>query len=153
MRRFALFLAIALPLAGCGASGEAKVTVDNAWVRLPAVPGNPAAAYFDLHGGAKETELAGIESPQAERIELHESMSHGGMTRMAPLKSVRVPPGEWISFRPAGRHAMLFEIARDVPRSRSLTLRFRFADGKVIETQALAIGAGEPEPMFVSPAR
>src|SRR5438309_4100444 len=81
----------ALLLAGCG-PGQAKkdraITVERPWVRLPAVAGEPGAAYFRLTGGAEGTSLVGVSSPLVKRIELHESMTGGAMASMKKLDSV-----------------------------------------------------------------
>ncbi|MEG8056594.1 hypothetical protein QP150_07360 [Sphingomonas sp. 22L2VL55-3] len=41
----------AMALASC--SPPKELSVDGAWVRLGAVTGRPAAAYFTVHGGLR----------------------------------------------------------------------------------------------------
>jgi len=152
--RFLLGLA-ALTLVACDTAALDPAPLgpraENTWIRLPAVAGRPGAAYFTLRGGMKAATLIGVESPQAERIELHESMTGGGMARMVPLQNVALPVGAALAFKPGGRHAMLFGIAPELKPLATAVLRLRFANGEVVEARAVVLGAGDPPPQFVAP--
>src|SRR5918997_1716913 len=115
MKRLVPLLAAALLLGACQAEREpAELRIDEAWVRLAPVAGQPAAAYFTIRGGDRETRLASVTSPEAERVELHESRTEGGMSRMRPLADVAVPAGGEIAFTPGGSHAMLFGLSGEI---------------------------------------
>ena len=156
MRRLAppaIAALLALGLAGCTPAPPPpppQLSVDAAWVRLPAVPGRPGAAYFTLHGGATPARLLAVTSDKVATIELHESMGSGdkmgGMMTMRPIAGVDLPPGATIAFAPQGRHAMLFGIAPDVAAGASLPLAFRFADGTRLTASARTLAAGDPAP-------
>ena len=62
MRHFMPILAAFSLLASCNTAPDAAVT--DATVRIPAVKGNPGAAYFTLHGGEKDRTLVKITSPE-----------------------------------------------------------------------------------------
>lgn len=136
--------ALAGGLAGCGQ--PAALSVDGAWVRLAAVPGRPAAAYFTLHGGATDATLVAVRAPMAKRSELHESMGAGGMATMTPLGQLAVPARATVAFAPGGRHVMLFDIASGVKPGGTMGLGFAFADGRTLEGTARVLAAGDPAP-------
>lgn len=143
--RVAASAAAVLLLAACGAKRD--VAVDRAWVRLPAVAGNPAAAYFTLHGGSTPAILLKVATPAAARAELHESMTGmHNMTTMAPLKQVEVPTGADTGFAPGGRHVMLYDVSPTLKPGDAALLTFAFADGRTLETEAKVVGAGDPAP-------
>ena len=144
-RRLAL-LAPLLILAGCHMrSAEPKVT--DAWVRLPAVPGQPAAAYFTIQGGRSAKTLVRLESALAARIEMHQNMrGMAGMTRMTPLDQVDVPAGETVRFTPGGNHAMLFGLDPQVKPGTAVPIRFGFSDGTTTEAEAKTVPAGGDAP-------
>ena len=74
MTRRLLLAAPFLLLAAChGRNDELKVT--QAWVRLPAVAGQPAAAYFTIQGGRHDEKLIRLESALAAKTEMHQSMT------------------------------------------------------------------------------
>lgn len=144
----ALFVPAMFALAACGSGGEeaAPEQVAHAWVRLPAVEGRPAAAYFELNGGEAGDTLLAIESPRVATIELHETIMEGGAMRMRPIMSAEVAPGETVSFEPGGRHAMLFGVDPEVTPGTPLALDFRFDSGRDVRVEAVTIAAGDPSP-------
>lgn len=145
MRGFIAIAAMAL-VAGCQQAPK-DVTADSAWVRLPAVAGNPGAAYFTLHGGSSETNLLSVGAKFAVRTELHESMKgHEGMMTMAPVKAVPVPAGGTVAFEPGGKHVMLFDIAPTLQPGEKAPITLTLANGKTVEVQAIVVAAGDPAP-------
>ena len=146
MRRTVRALLAALSAAACHPAAPDTLAVSDAWVRLPAVPGNPAAAYFTLHGGPEADRLVTIESPKAARIELHESRMIDGQMTMRALAAVAVPAGGTATFAPAGDHAMLFGVDPSVGPNGTLPLSFRFASGKTLAVDARTVAAGDAAP-------
>jgi copper(I)-binding protein len=145
MLRPALFAPLLL-LAACHTrSSEPKVT--HAWVRLAAVAGQPAAAYFTIHGGRSDKKLVRMESALVAKTEMHKSMTRmDGMATMAPLTRVDVPAGGAVQFKPGGFHAMLIGLDPVVKPGTAVPLRFGFADGTTAEAEAKTVGAGEDAP-------
>ena len=135
---------IAATMTGCGA--KPQLTVGDAWVRLAAVKGRPAAAYFTVHGGPKPATLIAVTSDVAVRAEMHRSMSANGMASMAPLARVEVPANTDVSFAPGGRHVMLFDINPGIKPGSTMTLTFTFANGDRIPLVTNVVGAGDPKP-------
>ena len=129
-----------LAMAGC--AKPAALAVDGAWVRLPAVTGRPAAAYFTVHGGPADATLIAVRATAASRGELHESMANG----MRAIGSVVVPAGKAIAFAPGGRHVMLFDVDPRVTPGKPVTLDLIFADGRRLPAEARTVAAGDPPP-------
>jgi copper(I)-binding protein len=136
----------ALAVAGCGREQAADLRVEDAWVRLAAVPGRPAGGYFVLRGGPTAERLAAIESPQAQRAELHQGGAMDGMMTMRPMNGVDVPAGGKATFGPGGDHVMLFGVDPALQPGSTMTLRFRFQSGATRDTAARVIAAGDPAP-------
>jgi copper(I)-binding protein len=159
---------LALPLlAAChqaqpAAEPTAEPQVQKAWVRLPAVPGRPAAGYLTLVGGNKDATLVAVTTPAASRTELHETMKMdapapgapdhagheamagmSGATTMRPVKALPLPAGQTVKLAPGGLHLMLFDVDTKVTPGASVPLRVMFADGRTLETQAKAVAAGD----------
>jgi copper(I)-binding protein len=135
---------------------SAEPQVQKAWIRLPAVPGRPAAGYLTLVGGTKDATLVAVTTPAAARTELHETMKMGahagheampgmasGATTMRPLESLPLPAGQTVKLAPGSRHLMLFDIDAEVTPGASVPLRLKFADGRTLETQAKAVAIGD----------
>lgn len=144
MRR--LMMAVAMFAAGCSAQSAAPVAEDG-YIRLAAVPGRPAAGYFALHGGAKDTALTRVEAPGVSRAEMHGSrMTANGMVTMESLANVPVPARTDVAFTPGGRHVMLFDVPPTVTPGSRLPLTLRFADGASTQVEATVIAAGDVAP-------
>ncbi|MEO1168359.1 MAG: copper chaperone PCu(A)C [Pseudomonadota bacterium] len=148
MRFPILAAAAAFALVACSQPEETGPveTVEDAWVRLPAVDGRPAAGYFMLNGGEAGDTLLAIDSERVATIELHETVMEDGAMRMRPIMSAEMPPGEAVSFEPGGRHAMLFGVDPEITPGTSLTLNFRFDSGRDVSVDAVTIAAGDEPP-------
>jgi copper(I)-binding protein len=139
-------LAALLLLAACdGHDAAPKVT--QAWVKLPAVAGQPAAAYFTIHGGGRDDKLIKIETTLARRTDMHESMTGmHNMASMAPIDHIDVPAGAIVRFAPGGNHAMIYDLDKVVVPGTAVPLRFGFASGKTAEAEAKSVAAGDGAP-------
>lgn len=125
--------------------------MDDAWVRLPAVPGRPGVAYFAVHGGPQTRTLVAVSADYALRAEMHESMTDGAgaggkMVTMRPIDTVPIPAGQEVRFDPGGRHVMLFGVDPAVKPGMTTLLTLTFRDGSRVFRKAQVIGAGDPTP-------
>lgn len=145
MRR-SILAALILAAAGCSAQAAAP-TANNAYVRLAAVPGRPAAGYFALRGGAKDMTLVRVAAPGVSRAEMHGSrMTASGMVTMESLATVPVPAKTDVAFAPGGRHVMLFDLPQTVRPGSLVPLTLHFADGVAAKVDAKVIAAGDVAP-------
>lgn len=141
MRRISPVFVSFLLLAGC--NNTPKTTVTDATVRLPAVKGNPGAAYFTLHGGDKDRTLVKITSPAVGTAEMHDMKTENGMAMMVPIEGgLPLPKGATVSFQSGGKHVMLYDMKPDLKVGDSITLNFEFADGSKENTAAKAVAPG-----------
>ena len=145
-------LAATFILAGCGPGAAKKdrgIAVEHPWVRLPAVAGEPGAAYFRLTGGPEGTTLVSVSSPLVKRVELHESMTGGSTASMKKLDSVDFAYDGTIEFKPGGKHAMLFGIASSVKAGGTLPLTFAFdnAPPVTVSVPVKSAGGGDEDAM------
>jgi copper(I)-binding protein len=155
MRTTVPVLATLLALAACGqpanhdhdgAANEAATNGTAATagpiVRLSAVPGRPAAGYFDYRVAGDRGALLSVSSPQAARIEMHETMDMGTMSEMRAIGRIPVRDGETLSFAPGGRHLMLFGIARDIAAGGRIDLILHFERGDPVTVSATLVPTG-----------
>jgi len=169
--RLARLPLLALPLvAACQPQPPAEPQAQKAWIRLPAVPGRPAAGYMTLVGGKKDATLVAITTPRAARSELHESMKMGaaehagtaphtahdaagptghgtpsmsGATTMRPIKALPLPAGQTVKLAPGGYHLMLYDFDASIVPGGAVPLRLQFADGTSVLAEAKAVAAGD----------
>lgn len=144
MRVVPTLAAMAAGLAAC--SPPPQLHGERAWVRLGAVPGRPAAAYLNIHGGETPATLIAITTDVAVKAELHQSMRRGTMASMMPLAKVEIPAEGVVKFEPGGRHVMFFDMNPGIKPGSTITLTLTFSDGTRILQDAGVIGAGDPAP-------
>ncbi|MGU3391784.1 copper chaperone PCu(A)C [Sphingomonas sp. M1A8_2b] len=132
----------AMALVSC--SQPKELSVDGAWVRLGAVTGRPAAAYFTVHGGPTPATLISVTTDVAIKAEMHETVAKSGVTAMTPLERVEIPAKTDVAFAPGGRHVMLFDMNPGIKPADRVMLTFAFADGTRILNNANVVAAGTP---------
>lgn len=102
----ALIASTMLSIAGLAAE---TISVKNAWVRAT-VPGqNTAGAYMELTCQTRCALLA-VESPVAEKAELHTMSMDGGVMRMRQLSKIDLPAKKSVKLDPGGLHVMLINV-------------------------------------------
>jgi periplasmic copper chaperone A len=145
MKRPALLAPLMLmALAACGQDPQLRVS--DGWVRLAAVPGRPAAAYFTVHGGPAPARLISVDSSVVVRAEMHETTSENGAMRMRPIENVDIPAEGSVRFAPGGKHVMFFNVNPGIKPGSAMPMIFTFADGTRIQYNARAQAAGDPPP-------
>lgn len=150
-----------LGLAACGLSGmllaaalaggrgfelpaqaqAAAPRVADAWVRLPAAPGRPAAGYLEVTGRPGDA-LVSVSSPQAGRVELHSMTNVDGVMRMRAESRLDIPASGRLVLAPGGNHLMLFDLAGNVKAGDKVTLVLGFAGGERVTVEAPARAPG-----------
>ena len=144
MSRPVPILAFVLSLAACDARpSEPEVTVEGAIVTLPAVPGRPGAAYFELRTNNDPTRLTAVTRPRIERVELHETVTIGGISRMIPLRNATFDPQTPMRFETGGRHVMLFGIDPALRPGDRVRLDFAFDPAPPVSVEAEVRAPGD----------
>ncbi|MCR6634746.1 copper chaperone PCu(A)C [Devosia sp.] len=114
MKRLLAILAIAMasPLA----AGAHDFTSGTMYIDHPMIQEAPPGArvlggYVTLHNqGAEDDRLVGIETPAAEKVELHRSTVTDGIARMQPMTDgLPLPAGEIVWLGDNGTHAMFVQ--------------------------------------------
>jgi copper(I)-binding protein len=143
-------LAAALALGACQqqkAGSEAAqapdakpgLTVSDGVLVLPAVKGNPGAAYFALTNGSDEaTSLAAVSIDGAGKAEMHET--RGGT--MAPMNWAQVDAGQTLRFERGGKHVMVFDLADTIKAGGTAEMTLTFSGGDKLSTPLRVEAAG-----------
>ena len=134
----------ALSVSSCsGTEEEPKVSVRDAMVTLPAVPGRPGAAYFELRTNISPSTLISVTSPLVQRIELHQNKAKGGMGKITSPEDLSFSGSGRLEFEPGGKHAMLFVIAKSVRPGDRIPLTFTVDPAPAVTVEAEVRGPGD----------
>ena len=93
-------------VASTAAASAAPFDISGAWFR--SLPGGvPAGGYFTAQNNSgREVAITGVQSGACGMLMMHRSSNKGGMSGMAMVDKVAVPPGGMVKFAPAGYHLM-----------------------------------------------
>jgi len=142
MKRLVPIIAALLLLQACG-SGPAPQ--HSATIHLPAVPGRPAGGYFELRIEGERGALVSVTSPQAGRIEMHETMNMANMTSMRTLARIPVHDGDILRFIAGGRHLMIYDLSPNLAPGGKIELVLHFERGEPITLSAALVAAGQEQ--------
>lgn len=152
----ALFLAAALAACGQSTPGDEQqstgqvaapeapqgLSLSAAKLVLPAVTGNPAAAYFTLsNGGDAPASVAGVYIEGAENTEIHQTS--GGSMNL--LEDPVVPANGELIFTPGGDHVMVFGLDESLAANSTSEVTVTFANGDKISAPIWIEAAGLSE--------
>jgi copper(I)-binding protein len=141
--KLALGLLAALAVATTSAAAATMLQVKDGWSR-PAPGGGNGVGYFTvINHGAQPDTLTRVESPLAQRVEMHSMSMVGGVMKMGPVASVAVPAGGQVMFAPGGFHLMLIGLKKPLAVGDHVPLTLIFASG-VKAPMSLSVGVMAP---------
>lgn len=156
LRLFAGFAALSLALgaASCGGETEppvasepdapAGVIVENAWLSLPAVGGNPGAVYFTIRNeGDTQVTIRAADVLGAESATLHETATWNRQADMQELFQLPVPAGGEVTFAPGGKHVMAMMLDDSLVAGGETEVTLTFVGGDKISFPAAIRAPGE----------
>lgn len=138
MKPTLLLAAPILLLAACSQpAAEAQVTVSDPWCR-PAAAGAGAVGCYVTLQATTDDRLVAVESPAAQRGEVHTMSMDDGVMRMRQLTDgLALPAGDAVALKPGAEHLMLMGPtgAFDEGGEVSLTLTFEHAPAQTVSAQ------------------
>lgn len=103
------------------------LAIDDARLVLPAVKGNPGAAYFAIRNETTGTKaIAGIAIDGVGKTETHQTIAN----EMTAVDRVEIAPGTHIAFEPGKLHVMAFDLAGTLQAGGKTRLTVTFATGE-----------------------
>ena len=106
---------------------------------LPAIAGNPGAAYFQIDNSAgANVAIAAISINGAEKAEVHQTTAD----KMIKVDSVEIAPSTSIKFEPGQLHVMVFNLASQLKAGGTTEMTISFADGDKVSAPLKIEAAG-----------
>jgi periplasmic copper chaperone A len=112
---FAAAVSFAVPASAHDYSaGDLKIS--HPWARMTVPGAKVGAGYLKVaNTGAAPDRLVSVETPAADRVEIHESLEENGVARMRPLKDgVALAAGADAELKPGGMHLMLMGLKQQL---------------------------------------
>ena len=124
-------MVMALACLGASLAWAQEATVSRAWVRGSVGGQNATGAFMEITAGA-DSALIGASSPAAKSVEIHEMAMEADVMKMRAVKSVALPAGKVVQFKPGGYHIMLIGLAKPLQKGETvpIELSLQGKDGK-----------------------
>lgn len=144
---FAAAFAIAtLAAAPALAQAPGGLEVVQAWSR-PAAAGMTGAGYMTIRNHGKTDQiLVKVETPAAARVEVHQTISSGGVSRMQPVSRLVAPAGGEVRLAPGGHHLMLIKLAQPLKAGQRLPATLTFESGLKVKAEIVVATTAPSEP-------
>lgn len=137
-----LALCLSLPAL---AAGPAGVQVQSPWMRATPPGARVAGGFATLvNPGDQADRLLRVESPEAARVELHETFADGGVMRMRALPDgLTVPAHGQVELKPGSYHLMFIQPRQALMPGMQVpaTLVFERAGAVPVSFEVRALGA------------
>jgi copper(I)-binding protein len=116
--------------------GHAQVTAKDAWVR-GTVPAQTSTGAFLTLTSVADAKVLSASSPAARTVEIHESMTHGGVNHMHAVDAVALPAGKPVELKPGGHHLMLMGLAKALKAGERVPIIFTIEEkgGKRVQLE------------------
>lgn len=134
------FPALAQPAAQPGAQAG-SIQVRQVWSRA-APQGRVGVLYLTVTDTGAPDRLVGVETPVADKAELHESVNENGVMTMRPVTALSIVPGNPLTLKPGGYHVMLVGLHQALKEGDSFPVTLRFAGAGAVSVQAQVVKAG-----------
>ena len=125
-------IGIALILLSSCASNP-SIEISNASVRHVPPMLRVTAAYLTITNRSnKEISLISLQSPVADKVEIHETVEQDGMVNMAHRRNLTIPANSTVSLKEGGKHLMLTGLKQPVKIGQKILVQFGFDNGTTI---------------------
>lgn len=124
-----------------------NVRIEMPWARASIGTGRPAAAFVTIvNDGPEADRLIKIETPTAEKVEIHQTTTVNGVSRMNRVEDLRIAPAGRIEFRPGSLHIMLTDLREPLRKGESFPLDIYFEKNGHISLTIPIAGPGASKP-------
>ena len=110
------------------------IQIEHAWSRA-AMQGRIGVVYLTIIDHGAVDHLTGVSSPLADKAELHESFSEGGVSKMRPVASLALDKDKPVVLAPGGYHIMLMNLKRPLNQGDTFPLTLTFANAGQVTVQ------------------
>lgn len=125
-----------------------RIEIENAWSRT-AMQGRTGVVYLTIVDRGAADRLTGVSSPVADKAELHQSFSEGGVSKMRPVEALTLEQGKPVVLAPNGSHIMLVGLKRPLNQGDAFPVTLTFAHAGQVTVQVAVQRPGAAMPMHM----
>jgi len=135
-------LFVAGPALACEEKTE-TLTISHPWTRATAPSQKVGAVFMEISTIGDTTDrLIGVESPDAEIVQIHRHTMVDGVVRMRPVDGVDIPAKGEAVLKPGGLHIMLINLKAPLLEETVIPLTLKFEKAGTVAIEAVVEAAG-----------
>ena len=141
----AIVLAIMTFSASAHETAKRGVMFDHPWIRATAPNAMMAAGYFKLtNGGFEDDRLISASANFSEKVEIHETIKDGDVSKMRAIAGgIVVPQEAEFLFEPGGMHLMFRGLKQQMVAGETFDVEMQFEHAGMIMVEFLVEKAGK----------
>jgi len=117
------------------------IEIDHPWARASA--GKTGAVYMTIKNtGDADDRLVKVETPAAERAQMHIEINDNGVMKMRPMPAIDVKAKAQATLQPGGMHVMLFGLKQPMKAGQTIQLTLTFEKSGTLDVTVPVEKAG-----------
>lgn len=104
---------------------QSPIQVQEPWVRATVAQQKVSGAFMQLQSH-EDTRLVAVQSPAAERVEMHEMKLENDVMRMRAVQGIDLTAGKPLELQPGGYHLMLMGLRQPLITGTNVTFTLEF---------------------------
>ena len=115
-------------------AADCMPVVREGWVRLPPMQMPMMAGFGRIENAcAKPVVIVGASSPDFDAVELHETSTVDGVSRMRHVPELRIDGKGTAVLQPGGLHLMLMRPKAELPAGGKARISLELSDGRTVQ--------------------
>jgi periplasmic copper chaperone A len=125
-----------------------SIHISQPWARATPKGASSAAAYMTItNNGTAPDRVSCVSSDASAVCQIHSMTMDNGVMQMRPVEGgLEIKPGETVTLRPGGFHAMLESLKHPLEQGNTVKVTLKFDNAGTVDVDApiAAIGAAAP---------
>ena len=116
------------------AAAPACLVLEEGWIRMPPAPRPMLAGFGRIENAcAKPVVVVGASSPDFDAVELHETRTVDGVSRMRHVPELRIDGKGTAVLQPGGLHLMLMRPKAELSAGGKARISLELSDGRTVQ--------------------
>jgi copper(I)-binding protein len=122
------------------------ISVQHPWARATSASQTVGGAFLTLTNSGAPDSLVSASSPDADRVELHQTVEQEGVMKMLPIATLPVATGQAVELKPGSYHLMVMGLKHPLTQGTSFPLTLNFAKSPPVTVKVEVTTAGASGP-------
>ncbi len=122
------------------------MSISNPWARATSASQKVGGAFMTFTNTGAPDRLVSASSPDADSVELHQTVEQAGVMKMLPVPALALATGQTVDLKPGSYHLMIMGLKHPLTPGSSfpVTLTFEKAAPVTVSVKVMTAGASGP---------